>query len=169
MHELVLGAGNSDHKQVYYDGVDASYQDPVRVDIDPDCKPDLEWDLNELPLPFDDQEFDEIHAYSILEHLGAQGDWRGWFREWTEWYRLLKPAGTLHGVCPKHGSPWQWGDPGHTRVVTLESMMFLDQGRYEAEVGVTTMTDYRHVWKGDFKVIHHHEGESDQFFVLRRD
>jgi len=46
-------------------------------------------DLQELPLPFPDNYFDEIHAYQVLEHVPALGPLM------DELHRLLKPDGLL--------------------------------------------------------------------------
>ena len=90
MKELVLGSGHKSRKVLSSDK-DKEYKNAVTLDINPDCNPDVVWDLNERPLPFEDKEFDEIHAYEVLEHIGTQGDYRGFFEEFEEYYRILKP------------------------------------------------------------------------------
>ena len=166
MKELVIGAGNSKTKNIFED--DNSYKNPVYLDIDESSNPDIIWDLNVRPLPFDDEEFDEIHAYEILEHIGNQGDWKGFFEEWNEYYRLLKPKGRFYGSCPSTFSPWLWGDPGHTRVINHCTLAFLVQTAYEEQVGVTAMTDYRSVYQGNFKPLHLNDDKNHFFFVLEK-
>lgn len=166
MKELVLGCGAKRKKMLARNG-DAEYSDPTYVDINPDCDPHLVWDLNDRPLPFADGEFDEIHAYEVLEHIGRQGDWRGFFEEFSEYYRILKPGGYMIGSCPMYNDRWAWADPGHTRVITKETFIFLDQDNY-AQVGETAMTDYRFVWSGDFKVEHFSQAEGTFYWVLKR-
>jgi SAM-dependent methyltransferase len=122
--------------------------------------------LNEFPLPFDDDSFDEIHAYEILEHLGTQGDWRFFFDQWSDFWRILKPGGVFIGTCPAWNSPWAWGDPSHTRVVSPESLIFLNQPAYE-QVGKTPMSDFRHCFKADFDILHSHTAEHRFQFVLQ--
>lgn len=135
----------------------------VTLDIDPDCKPDILWDLNAIGLPSEENSFDEIHAYEVLEHLGRQGDWHHFFREFSDYWRVLKPGGFLFGTCPSITSKWLWGDPGHTRTIQPETLTFLDQTEYTKQVGVTAFTDYRRVYKADFKpVLLTNEG--DTFF-----
>lgn len=116
-----------------------------------DHKPDVVHDLTVLPLPFEDDTFDEIHCYEVLEHTGQQGDWRFFFAQFSEFWRILKPDGVLLGTSPAPGSAWAWGDPGHTRVLSPEAFTFLVQRQYTAQVGVTPMTDYRFVYKADFE------------------
>lgn len=93
MKELILGAGSNKIKKMWF-GDNKKYSNPTYLDIDPRTSPDILWDLNQRPLPFEDESFDEIHAYEVLEHIGKQGDWRGFFEEWNEYYRILKPEGT---------------------------------------------------------------------------
>ena len=167
--ELLLGAGNRRLKHVYPQGGPQTFVNVTTLDIDPDCKPDLLWDLNQLPLPVLSNSFDEIHAYEVLEHLGTQGDWRGFFAEFAEYWRILKPSGILFGSCPDVTSRWAWGDPGHTRIIGPECLTFLSQAHYAAHVGKTPMTDYRSIYKADFELICNQidEGTKTFFFGLR--
>jgi SAM-dependent methyltransferase len=122
----------------------------VALDMVPDHKPDVVHDLSVFPWPFEDDSFDRVEAYELLEHLGQQGDFRAFFRDFQEIWRILRPGGFLAGTTPGRQSPWTWGDPGHTRVISSESMVFLNQAEYTAQVGVTSMSDYRPWFKGDF-------------------
>lgn len=148
--ELLAGAGSKRLKQFAVDGR-RDWSELVTLDINPDHKPDVVHDLTVRPLPFANDTFDEIHFYEVLEHLGQQGDYRAFFDEWSEWWRILKPGGVVCGTSPAAASPWAWGDPGHTRLVTPESFVFLRQPNYEAQVGRTAMTDYRFCYRADFE------------------
>lgn len=165
-NELLLGAGTSREKQVSLKGAD-KWTDLVRLDIDPDCEPDVVWDLEHLPLPFEDETFEEIHAYEVLEHLGQQGDWRRFFAEFTEYHRILKPGGVFVATTPPWDSLWAWSDPGHRRIFSEGTVHFLDQDSYK-DVGTNPMTDYRHVYKADFKVEYAAEKDGRFVFVLRK-
>lgn len=167
MRELVIGAGNSKLKCLTLDD-NEQYYNPTTLDIDIDSNPDVLWDLEKRPLPFEDEEFDEIHAYEVLEHIGRQGDWRSFFEEFSEYHRILKPNGHLLGSVPKWDSLWAWGDPGHTRVLTPGTFAFLSQEQYKKQLGKTSMTGYQHVWKGDFEVVYLNEIENTLFFILRK-
>lgn len=167
MAELLIGCGNSRVKKLSRPGL-SEWRDLVTLDIDPDAKPDVLHDLEVMPYPFEDGAFGEIHAYEVLEHFGRQGDWRGWFAMWTEFYRIMQPGGNFFGSCPRWGSSWLWGDPGHTRYIGPESLTFLDRSEYERQVGKTSMTDYRHIWRGDFRTVHAEVAGESYYFVLER-
>jgi SAM-dependent methyltransferase len=152
LRELLLGCGSNRAKQIIYRGR-SEWDALTTLDHNDDHKPDVVWDLNELPLPFEDEAFDEIHAYEVLEHLGTQGDWRFFFNQWSDFWRILKPGGVFVGTCPSFDSPWAWGDPSHTRVISPESLIFLCQPAYE-QVGKTPMSDFRFVYRADFDLIH---------------
>ena len=169
MSELLLGCGTSREKRIRHGDVDKGWTDLTTLDIDPACKPDVVWDLNVLPYPFDDNAFDEVHAYECLEHCGRQGDAKFFFDQFTELHRILKPGGLLIGTVPAWNSPWAWADPQHTRVLPKESFYLLHQPLYEAEVGKTALSDYRGIYKVSFTPMAFNEGEHQFGFVLRAD
>lgn len=127
------------------------------LDMNPRAKPDVVFDLDNLhlappvpvsntgipknQLPFEDERFHEIHAYEVLEHVGRQGDYRGFFREFNEYWRVLKPKGWLIGSCPTE-EHWRWDDPGHTRCISGKTLAFLTRGLYK-DLGDTPSSDYR--------------------------
>ena len=164
MKQLLLGAGTSRVKKIVPTGTPREFEDLTTLDINPDVKPDVLWDLNNTPYPFEDQQFDEIHAYEVLEHYGTQGDYRAFFRHFDELYRILKPGGYLVGSVPRWDGIWAWGDPGHTRVINEGTLAFLDRSLY----GKPPMTDYRGLYKGDFKVLQASKNEHNLFFILER-
>lgn len=165
--ELMIGCGNDRQKKIKFTQSEGEFENLTTLDVDPGVNPDVIWDLNVLPLPFDDNSFDEIHASEVLEHVGRQGDWKFFFDQFYDFWRILKPGGFLVATVPAWDSPWLWGDPGHTRAICRESLIFLDQTAYE-QVGRTAMTDYRPWWKGDFETMGVQTKDDHQFaFVLR--
>jgi SAM-dependent methyltransferase len=165
--ELLIGSGNNRKKKLTFEGIPESWTELVTLDMDSDSYPDIVHDLNDLPLPFDDDMFDEIHAYEVLEHVGKQGDWRFFFNQFYEFWRILKPGGHLIGTCPAWDSIWAWSDPGHTRVLTPNSFVFLSQKEYAAQIGQTNMTDYRAYWEGDFDLVAKKEEDDMWGFALQ--
>ena len=150
MKELLLGCGSRTVKDIYLNGK-KDFDNVVRLDINPGHKPDIVHDLTKHPLPFKDNEFDEIHCYEVLEHLAQQGDYKFFFREFSEYWRVLKPDGMFCASVPYYPSTWSWGDPGHKRVINEGTLVFLDQDEYQKQIGKTTMSDYRNIYKAHFK------------------
>jgi SAM-dependent methyltransferase len=155
MMQLLLGCGRDRTKKMFFKGRE-DWQGLVTLDINPEVRPDIVHDLTELPLPFQGDSADEIHLYDVLEHTRQQGDWRGFFAEFAEFWRILKPGGHLFGICPTWDGRFAWGDPGHTRVIQPESLTFLCQRTYAEQLDgpeTTNRTDYRFVWRGDFEIV----------------
>lgn len=168
MRELVLGAGSRPQRILKQPGDDDEFgPDVVRLDINPDHKPDVVWNLNRRPLPFADNEFDRIHAYEILEHIGHQGDYIGFFEEFSEYWRILKPDGFLLGTVPAWNSKGALGDPSHVRVINDMTLAFLSQEEYQRQVGKTPMSDFRYIYKADFRCAHIEYKDFSMFFALQ--
>lgn len=165
--ELLIGAGNRREKEMGLPDK-PDWQDLVTLDIDPDSNPDVLWDLNHIPLPFDAGSFEEIHAYDVLEHLGQQGDWKSFFQLFEEFYRILKPGGLIFAATPMWDSEWAWADPGHRRIISQGTLVFLDQQAYQEQVGKKSMTDYRHWYQADFETVFAEEVGERFAFVLKK-
>lgn len=75
-------------------------EDFVNVDFDPDLNPDVVWDLNQVPYPFENESAEFIEGTQVLEHL--QLHVLDFFKEC---YRILKPEGVLHLDFP---NPFWW-------------------------------------------------------------
>lgn len=152
MRELLIGCGNSRVKKITLDK-DFTWDELVTIDHDPNCGADIVHDLDVTPWPVEADQFDACHAYEVLEHLGQQGDFKAFFRHFAEIYRVLKDGGILYATVPAWDDVWAWADPSHTRVIAPETLVFLDQTEYVKQVGITPMTDFRWLWKGDFELI----------------
>lgn len=165
--ELLLGCGSRTSKDLYLKNYEEFYN-VTRLDNNPDHKPDVLHDLTKFPLPFDDGQFNEIHAYEVLEHLFQQGDYISFFTEFSEYHRILKPGGYFFASCPSWNSPWAWGDPSHRRVISKHTLVFLSQEQYKKQVGVTPMSDFRYLYKADFNIIHAEDKNDKFFFILQK-
>jgi hypothetical protein len=141
----------------------------VGVDFVHTHNPEVVFDLNQKPWTFAREgEFDEVHAYDLLEHLGAQGDFKTFFDDFYEIWRVLKVGGLLYALCPWWQSEWAWADPGHTRIISPYTLTYLDKKEYRNQIGRTSMTDYRGWWNGNFQYFHGEQMGDAFVFVLRK-
>lgn len=166
MPELLIGCG-ARHVKIIAPTGQHEWTKLVKLDINPDHKPDLVYDLNDLPLPFEDNYFDEIHAYEVLEHCGQQGDYKYFFKQFADFWRILKPGGFLCGSVPLFDAPGAWGDPSHTRILNRMSFVFLDQMEYIRQIGVTAMSDFRYIYKADLGLVYIQENNGSLYFALQ--
>ncbi len=88
----------------------------TNVDGFDNCKPDVVWDLNKTPYPFEDEKFDIVIANHVMEHLP---NWWGAFNECS---RVLKVGGQLIIYVPGEGHDAQWGYRDH--VVAINRCSF---------------------------------------------
>jgi predicted SAM-dependent methyltransferase len=82
--KLNLGCG-LDKKQGY-----------INIDIRKEVKPDLIWNLENIPYPFESNSIEEIIAKDVLEHF----PFRKVENILKEWFRILKPQGKLYIQTP---------------------------------------------------------------------
>jgi len=144
-HCLLVGCGNCLDKQIKFPGSpedDFSEDLLVTLDVDPDLKPDIVHDLNVLPYPLGDNEYDEIHAYEVLEHTGTQGDGEFFFAQFAEFYQALKPHGFMMITVPMWNHEVALGVPDHKRVFPKGVFSFLNPEYYK-NVGKPRYGDYR--------------------------
>ena len=178
MRYLLLGSGNEFGKRINFpklegdDGRGSPEEDfssgtLVKSDIDPDVNPDVVWDLDQLPYPWADNEFDEIHAYEVLEHTGTQGDGKFFFAQFAELWRILKPNGYLMLSVPMWDSEVALGVPDHKRVLPRNIFGFLEPSYYD-NLGKPGYADYRK-WLGTthFKVLSYKETDMSLYMVMQ--
>lgn len=82
------------------------HPDALTVDIDPDHNPDVVHNLNVTPWPFKDNQFKEIIAHHVIEHLGDLPP------VMDELYRICAADGTVMIEVPHH-SGWCAHSPEH--------------------------------------------------------
>ncbi len=110
MKKLNLGCG-TDIKKGY-----------LNLDINPGPGVDKVHDVNTFPYPFKSNEFDEVVAYSILEHV------QDLMRTMAELHRILKPGGKLDVIVPHYNGPLAWGNPTHLRAFSYDTFKFFVKG-----------------------------------------
>ena len=79
-------------------------------------KVDSIWDLNNYPWPWKDNEFDEINASAIIEHLESRT------KSWNELRRISKNGCIIHGRVPHFSGYTGYDDPTHYHRYSLKSM-----------------------------------------------
>ena len=165
MHrELLIGCGHNKRK-VIATHKRRDWENLTTLDVNQLCNPDVIWDLCKFPYPFEDNAFDEIHAYEVLEHTGQQGDYKFFFDQFSEFWRILKPNGLIAASVPKWDTIWAWGDPSHTRVINDGTLVFLSQKQYKKQLGRTAMSDFTDCYKADFD-IEDSEYKNDFFYFI---
>lgn len=157
---LLIGCGRNLSKQIIYDGQAQWAGELTTMDVNPEIGADIVFDMEVVArggcLPFDDDTFDEIGAFNTMEHWGRQGDFRGWFHECGEYWRVLKPGGQMFILVPIGQDAL--ADPGHTRFFQCNWFGFLNQSFYELnEVKQTCFTDYRFAWRKNFDILYMRE------------
>lgn len=116
--KLNLGCGN-----IKYDGF---------LNVDKFGEPDIKWDLEKFPWPWEDNSVDEIRIIHVLEHLGK--DTETYFNIFKEIYRISVDKALLYIVVPHFRHDFFFNDPTHIRVVTPESLkLFSKTFNYECE------------------------------------
>jgi len=71
----------------------------INLDFDRRVKADIYWDLNKYPYPFKNNEFDEILASSVLEHLDNI------YKAMMGLYRVSKDKGIIYIYSPHCSCP----------------------------------------------------------------
>jgi SAM-dependent methyltransferase len=178
--ELLLGCGRSREKRIVVPGTPNDWQGLVTLDSNPDVKPDIIADMSEgLRGVYQngnryheiiDDMFDELHAYEVLEHLSAQGDEIAFFRQFSEFWRVLKPKGYFCATVPSRYSGWLWGDPSHKRAILPETLTFLDQSEYIRQLdgpNPSPMSDFRNIYRADFRVLQVADNRQTFSFILQ--
>lgn len=95
----------------------------VSLDRDPATKPDVCHDI-ETRFPFEDNAFDEVRAFHILEHVHTEKKTFVMYEIW----RVLKPGGVVEIEMPAFPFPESVQDPGHLSFWHANSLMYYEHG-----------------------------------------
>lgn len=99
---------------------------PGYVNLDSVALPgvDVVHDLNALPLPFGDAEFDEVNCKDVLEHI----DYVSLMREL---HRVMAPGGRLIVESPHFSGRAVWVDPTHKHAFSTDTFdFFVTEGKF---------------------------------------
>jgi len=120
----------------------------INVDNFELCEPDMLVDLNKLPWPFEDDEFQHVVAKDILEHLGDEKITL--LDVIKEMYRISENGAVWEVQFPHHRCDHAWDDPTHRRPITPATFRLFDQkraidgikeGRSETPLSIMTGVD----------------------------
>jgi len=87
----------------------------VRVDRVPDTAPDVVWDLNDTPYPFENDSFDRIDCTDVLEHVDDL------VQTMEEIHRIGRHGALVHVATPHFSSANSFRDPTHRHHLSVFS------------------------------------------------
>jgi hypothetical protein len=104
----------------------------LNVDMDPNTKPDLQFNLEET-WPVESNTVSHVIAHHVMEHLGDPG----YFTFMKELYRVCVPGAKVEICVPHHRHDCFLNDPTHRRPITIEGVKLFSKAhnKYCIEVG----------------------------------
>jgi hypothetical protein len=158
--ELLISWEDKDEKLIYFPEIQRAWDEKIFWGIFGSSE--IQHSLELFQYPFQDEAFDEIHIYGALEKCGKQGDWEFFFRQFGEFWRIMKPGAFLVGSSAQWDGELAWGDPANTRVITPTTLGLLSPE--------TKPNIYRSYLNGGFELFALDSTSSDQTFgyVMRK-
>ncbi|MCK9602432.1 MAG: methyltransferase domain-containing protein [Sphaerochaeta sp.] len=95
----------------------------VSLDNSPSTRPDVLHDI-EYKWPFDDNQFEEVRAHHVLEHVHTEKKTFVMYEAW----RVLKPGGVMDVEVPAFPFVQAVMDPGHISFWCRESWLYYEHG-----------------------------------------
>jgi len=125
---------------------------PGYVNVDLFGSPDVVWDLEQVPWPWDDNSVGEIVISHVLEHLG--GGTEGLRRVITEMYRVCAGGAMIHVALPHPRHDNFLVDPTHVRALLPETFHMFSQAQNREWIakGVSN-TPLALYWNVDLEVV----------------
>ncbi|MEW6730261.1 MAG: class I SAM-dependent methyltransferase [Acidobacteriota bacterium] len=97
------------------------------LDCNPKTDADVIHDLNDIPYPFPDNEFDLIVGNQVIEHVEDV------LAVMRELYRIARPGALIRLDTPHYTDVSSFRDPTHRHHFTCESFMYFTEKRPEFE------------------------------------
>ena len=104
-------------------------QEWVNLDYFPAVNPDVYHDINKVPLPFNDGEFNCIFSCHTMEHIRREN----FVHVVADLHRILAPKGWLIAITPHGASDVAWGLPQHHMLFNDLTWGGMDRRIYEAK------------------------------------
>jgi len=106
---------------------DVRLEGAVNIDSNPCSKPDVLHDLNILPWPLPDSEFEVVVCSHILEHLFSP------FQVMLEIHRVCKSNAEVRITTPHFSSYQSWNDLSHIYHFGLSAFSPFYKGHYNTQ------------------------------------
>jgi len=100
---------------------------PGYLNVDKFGKPDVLFDLETFPWPWDDGSVQEIMLSHVLEHLGQTTEI--YFSIIKELYRICMPGAYIYIVAPHPRHDSFINDPTHVRAVTPDGLQLFSKAK----------------------------------------
>ncbi|HEV7396251.1 MAG TPA: methyltransferase domain-containing protein [Pyrinomonadaceae bacterium] len=96
----------------------------VNLDVRGDTKPDVVFDLNQRPWPFDENQFARVYASDVIEHLDDT------VATMEEIHRVCRSGAMVHINVPHFSSAGAFTDPTHRRYFGAFSFEYFVDGHF---------------------------------------
>lgn len=92
----------------------------INVDGQVACSPDMIYDIEKTPWPWQDNSVSEVHLIHVLEHLGASAN--VYLNIIKELHRVCENNANIYIEVPHHRCDDFYSDPTHVRPITLKGL-----------------------------------------------
>jgi SAM-dependent methyltransferase len=100
------------------------YPGSIGLDISADTAADVVHNLDEPPLPFDDNSFDQVLMQDVIEHVESP------IAVMEELHRICRPGARIQLRTPHYSSVLAYGDPTHKHYFSRIAIESLAEPRF---------------------------------------
>jgi len=143
-------------------GESGNSKEEFTIDIMPNFKPDLIWDLRKTPWPIEDNQFELVRAENIIEHFPDT------CAMMEEIWRISKPGAIIKIIVPHYTGYLSWSCPEHYKTFSSGTFKYFDKQFDTVSIKLNYFACKRHKIIGPFMnfFINLHLGVSDRFGSL---